>query len=198
LRNWESINHQTQFIAMADQSNSTDIQAGQSGHIYVEKTAKYNGTWYRGTVVPIDDLMKVAPLLRNGSARLATQEEIDNYNTEQEEAKRSIFESPENMRILNMRNSPEEMEAAKQEAERQKAARETAVDDEGNPIPNSQITDETKVRDEEGNTATATVPQGSDAMNENAANADATGTPSAPAAAATPNTGAKKTKGGGI
>ena len=123
--------------------------------IFVTETVKHNGTFYSNTVLSVDKEIARA-LVRKGAAREATAEESDEYSAKKSE--KSGMSDPNTARMLDLKNSPEMSERFKADIE----SMEPAVDEDGNPIPNSMMTDERKLRDDEGNTNTAKVRQGSD------------------------------------
>jgi hypothetical protein len=155
----------------SEDMQAQEIERGQSGYVYVEQTSKFNGTWYKGGVVPINDLMSIQSLFSNGAVRHATDEEIEEYEASQEAQRKTVFDRKDNLRMLDMRNTPEAMRGDLENTEY------PAVDEEGNPIANSVMTDERKMRDEEGNTNTASVPQGEEAAKELESAANAQGAP---------------------
>lgn len=154
--------HQTALkgISMADNENpnaeNESRSSGSRSHIYVTGTTKYNGTWYKNSVVEVDS-NTANQLISKGAAREANESEIEEYQSRDENS--SVLNDPRTARMLDLRNSPELAERFADDL----SDIEPAVDEDGNEIPNSVMTDERKLRDSEGNTNTASVPQGTDA-----------------------------------
>lgn len=171
--------------AMSDQTNPNASDANESGatnpnaadaenpdvntaaanraasnkvHVYVDSMVKHNGTWYGKTTVSVDE-ETAKSLIGTGKARKASEDEIAKYDSTRAARGKSVLDDPRTARMLDLKNSPEIAEKFKSDIE----DREPAVDEFGREIPNSLNTDERKLRDDEGNTSTADVPQGGEA-----------------------------------
>lgn len=118
---------------------STSESAKRS--IYITGHVKYNGTFYRDTVTEVDDAT-ARKLIDGGHAREATKEEIDEANARYED-QRSV--KVETMKALGL---------------------EPAVDSDGNEIPGSYFTRETKLRNDEDNTIAGATVNDADELDE--------------------------------
>jgi hypothetical protein len=146
---------------------------GDKQHIYITAHVKYNGTFYSDTVVEVDSAI-ARKLIEDGSAREATQDEIDEANERIEDQRTPITEKVESLRALGI---------------------EQAVDSNGRPIPNSLITRETKLRNSEGNTLEGAPVNEADELEEDENPTMATEPGTANAASANPPDTSKANKG---